>query len=508
MKKILIYSFSLFALLCILPSCDEGFDEINVNKTSPITLDPAFLMNNAIIQASFPLETIVFEIPIVQQIVTPFGGVLGGGNFNQDNKPRNSGNWVRYYRDVMKSIVAVLDESKEDEKLSNLYHSARIWRAFASMILTDSYGDVPYFEAGNGFIEGISLPKYDAQQVIYTDILNELDDATAALDANKPLVASDVLYGGNIAAWKAFGYSLMLRAAMRLSKIDQNLAQQYVTKAVQGGVIQSNAGSAVVRHTSLYFNAIGTFVNGSEANNYFLTKTFVDYLKSNNDPRLKSIAVRYVGAASGPQQTPAAASMDPSVQIGMPMGYDNGTIVAKAASDGLASFYDYSQLDRFRMGKVDAPCFLLTNAQTKLLLAEAVIRGWTTGNAAELYSEAIRAHMLEMTQYTTSSSIPVADIDAYIAANPLDLANAYEEINTQYWVASFLNGPEAFANFRRSGFPALAPNPFPGKDITGDFIRKLTYPDTETGINSVNVGEAISRMGGNTLDTRVWWDKP
>jgi Starch-binding associating with outer membrane len=507
MKKTTVYILAFLATFWLLPGCDSGFDELNVNKTSPIAIDPAFLMNNAIIQTSFPLETIVFEIPIVQQIVTPFGGVLGGGNFNQDNKPRNAGNWTRYYRDVMKSLVDVLTATEADEKRSNLYHSARIWRAYTSMILTDSYGDVPYFEAGKGYIEGVSLPKYDTQEDIYTDILKELEEASAALDAAKPLVTSDVLYSGDIASWKAFGYSLMLRAAMRLSKVDQDMAQQYVTKAVTGGVIQSNAGSGVVRHTSLYFNAIGSFVNGSEANNYFLTGNFVDYLKANNDPRLQSIAVRYVGAASGPQQIPANASFDPAVQIGMPMGYDNGTIVAKATADGLASFYDYSQLDRFRMGKVDAPCFLVTNAQTKLLLAEAVVRGWTTGDAAALYADGIRAHMVEMTQYSTASSIATADIDAYIAAHPFDLPNAFEQINTQYWVASFLNGPEAFANFRRSGFPALTPNPFPGKDITGDFIRKLTYPDTELGINAENVQEAITRQG-NALDTRVWWDKP
>ncbi|HTE34737.1 MAG TPA: SusD/RagB family nutrient-binding outer membrane lipoprotein [Chryseolinea sp.] len=507
MKKITTYFLSLLTTLCLLPSCDSGFDELNVSKTSPVSLNPAFLMNNAIVLTSFPLETIVFEIPVVQQIVTPFGGVLGGGNFNQDNRPRNGGNWVRYYRDVIKSLADVINQTQNDENLTNLYNSARIWKAFAFMILTDSYGDVPYFEAGNGFIEGLSLPKYDPQQAIYTDILKELEEASAAMDAGKPIVASDVLYNGDVALWKSFGYSVMLRAAMRLSKVDQTLAQQYVTKAVAGGVIQTNLQSGVVRHTSLYNNAIGAFVNGSEANNYYLAGPFVDYLKANNDPRLKSIAVRYVGAASGPQQTPANAKFDAALQIGMPMGYDNGTIVAKATADGLASFYDYSQLDRFRMGKIDAPCFLVTNAQTKLLLAEAVVRGWTSGNAAELYEQGIRAHMAEMTQYHASSSIAVADIDAYIAAHPYNAGNALRDINTQYWVASFLNGPEAFSNFRRSGFPALTPNPYPGKDISTDFIRKLTYPDTELGINKSNVDEAIARQGGNLLDTRVWWDK-
>ncbi len=509
MKKITLYTILFLSTLCLLPSCDNGFEKINTNKTLPIALDPAFLMNNAIISTSIPNETMVFELAIVQQIITPFGGVLGGGNYNQDNKVRNQGNWVRYYQSVLKSLVSVINSTAEDPNRTNLYHSARIMRAYAAIVLTDSYGDVPYFNAGKGFTENISKPVYDSQESIYKDVLKELGEAAAGLDAAKPKNTSDVLYGGDIPQWKAFGYSLMLRVAMRLSKIDPTLAQQSVAKAVTGGVIQANSGSAVIRHTTLYQNAVSGLLNGSEANNYFLAKPFVGYLFSKSDPRLRSMSVRYVGAASGPQQTASRADFTPSVQRGMPMGFDNGTIVAKATSDGLASFYDYSQLDRFRMGKIDAPLFLVTNAQTKLLLAEAVVRGWTTGNAAVLYADAIRAHMTEMAQYSAASAIATADIDAYllVPANQLTAGNELRDINEQYWVASFLNSPETFANFRRSGFPALTPNPYSGKDVS-PFVRKITYPDSEYAINTKNLNEAISRQGGDKLDTRVWWDKP
>ncbi len=103
--------------------------------------------------------------------------------------------------------------------------------------------------------------------------------------------------------------------------------------------------------------------------------------------------------------------------------------------------------------------------------------------------------------------IPTADIDTYLGANPFDADNALEQINTQYWVASFLNGPEAFANFQRSGFPTLAPNPFPAQDISGDFINRHTYPNDEIAVNGDNLAEAVSRMGPDNLDTKVWWDQ-
>ena len=513
MKKITLYTILFLSTMCLLPSCDKGFEEINTNKTQPITLDPAFLMNNAIINTSIPNESMVFELAIVQQIITPFGGVLGGGNYNQDNKVRNQGNWVRYYQTVLKSLVSVINStavSKPGEPdRTNLYHSARILRAYAAMVLTDSYGDIPYLQAGKGFTENVSLPVYDSQESIYKDVLKELEQASAGLDPAKPRFASDVLFGGDVAQWKAFGYSLMLRAAMRLSKVDATLAQQSVAKAVSGGVIQTNSGSAVIRHTTLYQNAVSGLLNGSEANNYFLAKPFVDFLFSKSDPRLRSMAVRYVGAASGPQQAPARADFTPAAQRGMPMGFDNGTIVAQARVDGLASFYDYSQLDRFRMGKIDAPLFLVTNAQTKLLLAEARVRGWiTTGpTAAILYADAIRANMTEMALYSAASAVATADIETYVLANPLRVGSELREINEQYWVASFLNGPETFANFRRSGFPALTPNPYPGKDVSL-FVRKITYPDSEYAINKANLNAAITRQGGDKLDTRVWWDKP
>jgi hypothetical protein len=115
--------------------------------------------------------------------------------------------------------------------------------------------------------------------------------------------------------------------------------------------------------------------------------------------------------------------------------------------------------------------------------------------------------MQQLADYGATTAIPAAAIDAYMESQPLQTGRELEQINTQYWVASFLNGPEAFANFRRSGYPALAPNPYPGKEIRGQFIRRLTYPDSETSVNAGNIQEAIGRQGADDLETRVWWDK-
>lgn len=510
MKKIASL-WSLCAALLFSTSCERGFDELNVNPNSPTALNPVLLLNNGILSSNYPGgDALVFEAGIVQQIISPNGTVLAGANFNVDNKPRNAANWNNYFQNANRHLVDVLEQTRNNPNRSNLYHAARIWRANVMMILTDTYGDIPYTEAGLGYLKGIAFPKYDKQEAIYNDIIKELTEAAAGLDATKTRETGEIMYGGDVVKWRRLAFSLLLRAGMRLSAVNPTLARSTVERAVAGGVIQSNADNAVIRNDANYTNSTGTTLNGSEANNYYLTKPFVDQLKSTNDPRLTAIAVRYVGAASGAGQTPARADRTAAVQIGMPMGFDNSTIVPQATRDGLVSFYEYSQLDRTRMGKIASPNFFVTHAQTQLLLAEAAVRGWVTGNPATFYNAGVTAHMQQLAEYDPGSAIPQAAIDAYLAANPFVPARALEQIGTQYWIASFLNYPETWANFRRSNFPVLAPNPYPGKTIRGAFINRLSYPDAENSVNRTNLDAAIQSQGLRNIDdidTPVWWDK-
>src|SRR4051812_21651077 len=362
MKKIINY-FILALCLATVASCTKDLEELNVNHVNPTSLDPVLLLNNAIINTSYPTKTAVYEMAIVQQLVTPNGGVLAGGNFNQDSRDvTNAPTWAGYYQNVIKYTHDAISKTKDVPARSNLYNMARIWQAYAFMILTDTYGAIPYTEGGGGLTDQIFLPKYDQQQDIYPKLISEITDASAALNASGTVEGSDVLYAGNIAKWKKFGYSLLLRAGMRLSKVDQTKAQSTVQAAVAGGVITDNADDAYMRHDANYLNPIGNMLNSTEAANWYLAKPFVDTLKNNNDPRLPAIAIRYKGATSGPAQTVDKGTTAAADQIGMPMGYDNGTIVGRATADGLASFYDYSQVDRRRMAKTSAPMFFVTAA--------------------------------------------------------------------------------------------------------------------------------------------------
>lgn len=506
----IIYKFCLFPLfLLLLISCDSGFDELNTNKTAPTTVDPAFQLNTAIINMSFPGSVLVYDMGIVQQIISPNSGVLTGANFNQDNRNSTEAMWQNYYPNVIRHTRDIISRIEDDPERNNLLQMTRIIQAHAFMVLTDTYGNIPYEEGGQAYTEQILYPEYDMQQDIYPAIIQTLTDATGALNPSGRIESAEVLYGGDIEKWKKYGNSLLLRAGMRLSKVDPARAQQIVATAFQNGVMQTNDDNAVIRHDANYVNGPGRTLNATEANNYYLAAPFVDYLKNMNDPRLASIAVTYVGAKSGPEQKTGPegnGSTDPSIQIGMPVGNNDGTIKQVAIDMGLASFYEYAQADRTRVVTQTSPMFLVTAAQTQLLLAEAAQREWITGSVEEFFNNGVRLHMRQMALYDQASAIPEEEIEAYLAANPFSPATALQQINTQYWVASFLNGPEAFANFRRSGFPNLVPNPFPNQDITGDFIRRLTYPASEIAVNTEHVNAAISQQGADDLDTRVWWD--
>lgn len=512
MKRIYLYLYlALAVLLTGLNGCDKDFEQINTNPVLPTALDPIYLFTNA--QFGSALSTLSYQCAIVQQIITPFTGVLEGGNHNIVYDPNSEALFNSMYVATGGPVVLLTDvvtKTKDNPDRSNLYNMARIMKAYVFSVITDTYGDVPYTEAGLGYLEGNYLPAYDNNETIYTDLLKELSEATAALDASKTIETNDLFYKGDISAWKRLGYSLLLRIGMRYTKADAATAQQYVTTAFNGGVMTSIADNAMIKFNSTFNHPSAGTYQGTERANFYLGKPFVDYLQSTSDPRLAVIAVKYEFPAN-PLATVGAEDTNPLDQQGMPFGYSEATIDQDPNYPGKSgAAWKYSQLNRRTVAKIDIPEFFITYAQTQLLLAEAAERGWITGDPATYYEAGVRGHMDQMAQYDPTAAISVADEDAYMLANPFDPANALEQINTQYWVASFQNGSEAWSNFRRSGYPALTPNPYPSADpsVAGGFIHRLVYPSREKTVNADNYNAAVTRMGGqDNLAARLFWDK-
>lgn len=505
-NKLFKKGVALLTLLILASSCDKDFEEINTNPVQPSSMNPVYLFSTAQLNSGFANQTINYDMAIIQHVMNPFAGVLAGGNVNILNADQAVGVWNQYYNEVVKRLVDVLHSTESQPNRSNLYHMARIWKCHAFMVLTDAYGDIPYKEAGLGYLTGNFFPVYDPQSEIYDSILQTLTESTTALDASGTIETGDLFYGGDIEKWKKLGNSLLLRAAMRLVKVDPEKAKTFAVRAINAGLMASNSDNCYMRYSTTFNNPYNGYTNGSEKANIYLSKPFVDHLKSTADPRLASISVKYGNPGADPSAT--TQNKNPEDQIGMPFGYDNLTLSTAPEFPGTAgSGYAYSQINRSTVGNITAPIFFVTYAQTSLLHAEAIVRGWVPGDAETVFKNGVKAALEQMAIHHADAAVDPADVTAYVNAQDLTPGQELEQINTQYWVNSFFNGPEGWANFRRSGFPRLTPNPYPGKSIKGDFINRLVYPIVEANVNAENYRAAVARIGSDDLDTKVWWDK-
>ena len=509
-RLIFISTVTLFA------GCDKDFVEINTNPYAITAVDPALLFAGA--QRSH-IGTWGAEHTIVQQYVTPYNqGATLGFSFNA-NIDGNSNAKFGEYTGSIKNMIQALNVLGAATTRVNLVSMIRIWKAQVFMGLVDAYGDVPYSEAGKAVSDALFYPKYDDDAAIYADLYNELKAAIGTLNPAGDFVPEDLFYGakaqpttktGNaadqVAKWKKLGYSLMLRLGMRYSKLDGAKAKTIVEEAFAGGVMASNADNAHVK----YDGTLYTIGDNAALRNFshfnYAAEPFVEQLKSTNDPRGRFILANF------PDPGNVAGTPNPDTvlanQFGVPIGVDNTAVPRGPRGSGL----NYSQFNVWTIAAPNAPEFWVTYAQTSLLLAEAKSRGWITGGltAQQYYENGITADMAAITLYPGTTTISGADVTAYLA-HPAVLYNATDAlrlINTQYWIVSIRNGTEAFANFRRTGFPALVRNPVRGDlGTTEDYIRRLTYPDVEASANTENYNAAKTAIGGDVLSARVFWDK-
>ena len=168
---------------------------------------------------------------------------------------------------------------------------------------------------------------------------------------------------------------------------------------------------------------------------------------------------------------------------------------------------NYAEPNRSIITGMDAPMFFQTYAEVEFMLAEANIRWGLAGDPAVHYANGVRAAMEMLSIYGDAAIIGDADITSYLDAHPYDAANGLEQISTQYWVATFLNEYETFANWRRVGYPVLVPVNYPGNVTNGTIPRRLTYSSSEESNNAENLAAAVANQGPDELTTRVWWDK-
>ena len=518
MKRSTIFFSMIAIILVVISSCKKELLDTNKNPTA-VTADkynPNFLLTTVQLMytgsSDFGAENWQVEWAelggFIQHTASTNTGFYSGDKYL--NAVGNFGVYFTHaYSYQIQPVVELYELTKGKTEYNNLHQMSRIMKAMAFERITDLYGDIPYTQAGQGYYQRIYTPVYDKQQDIYTDLLKEVSESIDSLDVNGDTPTGDVFYaplGGadQINAWKRFGNTLLLRMAMRLTKVDPATAQTYVKK-VQGLTMTSSDDNAVVYHSlgQITQNRDTWTILLQDSADLKLCKTFVDSMKLNGDPRLPVFSWIY-----------ATGSLDPADQKGLPPGFIIGganpkTDITKDPSyDPVLGMEGYS---RFNSTILDytAPNLVLTYAESEFLLADAAQR-WgiaTSGSAAEHYKNGIQGAMDQLVVYGDGGTIDQGDIDTYIAAHDYDASQGLSQINTQFWLSTILNEYEAWSNWRRTGYPTLIPTNYTGNVTGGTIPRRLEYPPVEKLTNETNYNAAVSNLtGGDKLTSRMWWD--
>jgi hypothetical protein len=507
-RNITKYTYCLLIMLGIITtqSCTQNFDTLNVNPNASSKAVPQFIFTKAQYDGTARMLDLLLG---TMQYTTSFNDVAGfGSKYVLSQSQQSAVAFSNAYPNEINELVETIKAIGTDASQVNLLAEARIWKVYCFSRLTDLYGDIPYSQAAQGYDQAIYKPVYDAQKDIYADMLKELDEAAKSLDAAKTTFgAADLIYGGNTDKWKKFAYSLMLRCAMRMTKVDIASAQTWATKAIAGGVILNDADIAKVTYVGSgqdinknplaldLWNNDYIASNGStntEGGKY--QDVFISYLKQNKDPRLGVVAVVYNGGVPDTTST---------IQKGMSASLNTKPV----------DFVTYSEPNPKTILLLNSPRLVFTAAESYFLLAEAASRGWySASTASSLYESGIAASMRQWAIIGGSAgTITDAQINTYIGYHKFNAAGTLDQkmaqIYTEFWIGIFPDAQEVFASYRRTGYPALVPNNYVGNATGGKIFRRMLYPIGEQNLNAASYAAAIARQGPDDFLTRIWWDK-
>ena len=548
---------TIITMACALffASCsDEYMENMNTDPSKAATIDPNAQLTTAQLQTYGDLSMMEiyrnYHYAFTQQLMGCWNTTNYGGRHTLDNNEM-SRIWTSFYTQSLKNIIDAQYRTAEDAEKVNINSVLRIYRVYLMSIITDTYGDAPFSEAGLGFLEGKFNPKYDKQEDIYNAFFLELEDAVNKIDPTKDKVTGDLIYAGDVTKWQQLANSLRLRFAMRISNANPTKAQTEFENALvaNGGVITDASSDALIKYMTIAFsfgqeaysdyrgNSLSQLLFGNDpANNpSYLCSTFFNQLYNSGDPRTFKISRCYYdglmsatspdnrvditqemiekGIAFSPRD-PGAYSWEP-----WPTGYDSDICAELAVNNPsvtatMAREVEPKLANNFL--KSDNPGVVMTSAEVKFLMAEATVKKWNVGSALaeDLYKQGVRAAMDFLTDNYGCTATTDAEFDTFIqdkgAFGHTD-NQKLEAINTQAWILHFTNPAECWANVRRSGYPKLkSPAEYGfGQYLTGgtEIPVRLCYPVLESSYNKKSYNEAIERMGGtDNWHSLLWWD--
>ncbi len=384
---------------------------------------------------------------------------------------------------------------------------AKILKGYVYWILTDSWGDIPYSEALLGAAN--IAPKFDKQEDIYFAIMKDIKEATASFDGGG-LIKGDIIYGGNIDNWKRLGNSIRMLMAMRLTKVypaaGGKAALEFADAASSaGGYIDNNSFNWTLNYPGGNFKN-PWYLTYESRDDYAESKTIGDILAGLGDTRQSVFGTNSV-------TFPCGLTRDLAVAFANSVG--NGQARVLAASKRTES----------------SPVVIIGASSVMLARAEAIERGWITGDAKATYNAGVAASFaqwgLDMpatyltagaANYDDGAGVPTnvgagsAPYDNYRTAstNVQDAATStkLKRIALQRWLAAFPNGNEGWSEWRRTSVPNLQGTRF-ATNASKQTVRRYVYGVNDYSFNNDAVKAAAALLtGGDTQDARMWWDKP
>jgi len=507
--KQLIYKLTAVILLfsITLSSCTKGFEEMNTDPNNTPNALPQQLLAPALVSTVHAnmLRNRNFNNELMQ--VTVDMSDADGRVFRYEFRS----NWSDYLYNSWYSELTNFKDlyriASEEVTFNRSYMGiALICQSWIYSLLTDTYGDVPYFESNKGR-EKVYEPAFDAQKDIYLDIFKKLEEANELLSAGTAIdVTSDPVYNGNIGRWRKFGNSLYLRLLLRISGKAEvadsviSKIQEIVTTSSKYPLMANNDESAILRWTGVspYTSPFLT-VREQDWRAPAIASFFIDNLVNWNDPRI-DIPTYGTNGVNRWGIAPYQGAF-----VGVASGYEPGANPQKKSY-----FYSDAQTVNSAPAKslrTDPLTGMIMNyAELQFILAECAARGWISGSAENYYNKGAQASItLWLPQWNLSITdyLSAADIDWDESAT---LEEKIEKIHLQKYYALFCTDLQQWFEHRRTGYPVLPKGP--GLGNGGVMPARMTYPVYVQSTNPTNYKAAVAAQGPDVISTQVWWQKP
>lgn len=445
-----------FLTLLFFTACD--IEEYNENPNVPADVPFSTLLPPAQKALADAQADVLFRATnIFSQQLTGVDGQEGELEGYNPNELFVGNAWSDLYVNTMINLHIIID--KADAEGSPHYGGvARVQMAVALGLLTDTWGNVPYTQA----LEGSEFPNpvYDGQEFLYGEMHSLLDRAISDLSQPESVFSpgtDDLFYGGDLDSWKRAARVLKARYYLRTTKRSSSAATDALNVLMEGGFNSDNDDLAYrYLGTGTDVNPIFSFYTITQR--AFVDDDFIELIEELSDPREEFIFTNI--PFSGGNRKPGDFFSE------------NGSPVKMASY--LEELFIRAEAQLRTSGPLAA----------QPLLEEAVLLSMDQQSFGEITQEDANAYLAEQCQLS-------GDFE-------LDL----EILITQKYIALFTT-PEPWADFRRTGYPELVPNPSGTSPANpnGEIPRRLIYPQSERLRNSNFPAPAPN------MQDRFWWDQ-